>query len=223
MMKKKIILAVLVITLLVVQISIHYSQAQTTNDIEKYAQQAQDMESKIEKAKEKWEYLGREWQKILLKNKFINFLDKIGKKLSPLASILLGQPYSLTLSFLLVALLWLIIAVGIGRIFTYAFSLPKWAGIPIGFALSTLLAQLNLYAGLVSLFGALVLLYELWWARLVITIILLAVLFVFFYLLKYFGDYARAKQEERKKEQAELARDVIIKTARGLERGMGQI
>jgi len=222
-MNKKTILAVLLIVLLAIQIFIRYGQAQTGNEAEKYAQQAQEVESKIERARERWEYLGEEWQKILLKNRFINFLDSIGKKLSPLASILLGQQYSLTLSFFLVALLWLIMAVETSRIFTYGLSLPKWAGIPIGFAFSTLLAQLNLYAGLVSLVASLILIYELWWARLVITIILLAVLFVFFYLLKYLGDYARAKQEERKKEQAELARDVIIKTARGLEKGMGQI
>ena len=63
----------------------------------------------------KWDYLGREWQTIFLKNKYVAIVDNFFKKNPKVFFILFGTPYSLSLTLLLIIALWLVTAFWVFR------------------------------------------------------------------------------------------------------------
>ena len=73
----------------------------------------ENLEGKIDeytdqdKWEEKWDYLGKEWKNILLKNPVVFASDTFLKKISIVFEILLGESYSLSIGFFFLIFLWL--------------------------------------------------------------------------------------------------------------------
>jgi len=69
------------------------------DDLDAHIENVEDAKNKIDDLKEtEWDYLGKEWQTILLKNKAVSSFDSILKKISFLFEVFFGMPYSLSLT-----------------------------------------------------------------------------------------------------------------------------
>jgi len=79
--------------------------------------QVQDVKEKVEEGvekskdqavwEEKWDYLGKEWPKLMLRNDVVLKLDGFFSKFSLVFSILFGAPYSMSLVLFFIVFLWL--------------------------------------------------------------------------------------------------------------------
>jgi len=138
--------------------------------------QLQDPEETIQQAKNKtlssYEYLSKEWQTILLKNKVISVLDSFFRKINIVFRILFGQDYDLSIKLLLVILLWIWIASRIGEAIAKTSNLGEVVPWVIGILSSVVLAQIQVLRYIIE--GAIRLLFlpENWFVRLIIFIIL---------------------------------------------------
>lgn len=82
-------------------------RADLQQDVESNVQKIEDTQKKIEDiGSVKWDYLGKEWKNIFLKNKVISTIDAFFTKVSVIFEILIGIKYSFSLAFFFIVLVW---------------------------------------------------------------------------------------------------------------------
>ena len=188
-------------------------------------EKAEDIKEKLEEGK--WDYLGKEWKEILLKNKFVSFVDNCFKKISFVFTFLFGEPYSLSLTLLLVIILWFYFFFKFSEIFTDYSSFSPTTAMVIGFAFTIILAQFQILRKVIEFFGWLVFSQEAnIWRFFVMLGIFLAMIGIY-YLSSYLGNsFKKSKEEKEKrkekmeKSRAKIDRGTLRKLVKAIMKGL---
>ncbi len=209
-------------------------QAQDIGDgLEDLEEQFQEGVDKVEDAKEilvegKWDYLGKEWKEILLKNKFVSSIDNFLTKISIVFVILFGEAYSLSLTLLFVIMLWFYFFFKFSEIFTDYSSFSSTVAIGIGLLCTIIFAQLKVLRQIIEFFGWLAFSQESnIWRFLIMLGIFLALMGIY-YLSSKFGDGVKKSKEKSEKEKEEMEkkrakvdRGILRKLVESIMRGLG--
>ena len=164
----------------------------------------EEVEKTQEKIEGKWDYLAREWKNIFLKNKFVSAIDSFFTKISIVFRILFGMDYSLSLTLLIVIIMWFYFFINIAKILTYFSTFSSSVSFVISLALAVILAQFKVYEKIAQFFIWLIFGDKPWWLSLIITIVLIVVLVVLYQLNKGFAGQIAARRKAMKKEMEEL-------------------
>ncbi|MEM3091832.1 MAG: hypothetical protein QXD05_01740 [Candidatus Pacearchaeota archaeon] len=168
---------------------------------------------------EKWDYLGKEWRLIILKNPAVSSIDNFLKRISPIFVIVLGEPYDLSLIFFGIVFLWIFFLNFFYNIFKNSFLsdiLPGRSILVIPFLLVVGIAQTGLFRELIIFLGRFAFSPESKLARIIFFIGLILI----FYLIHSFSiilsRYMKAKKEENEKEIEKINRTLLGKIVKNI-------
>src|SRR3989344_5157591 len=103
-MELKRLLAVCSFLALVLIASLHFVQAEIPSDVP-FAQQTEQAQNFIEERK--WEFIGQQWQELLLQNKFIKPVDALFHKINFAFVFLFARDYTFGLEMFFAFLWWM--------------------------------------------------------------------------------------------------------------------
>lgn len=181
MKKIRVLFFVLIISLLILQI---ISAAEGLEGVEQGLDEQleglETAEEKIDSLREgKWDYLGKEWSKILLKTKAVAFINGFFTKISFVFVVFFGEPYSFSLSLLFIILLWVYFFFKFREIFKCTSMFSPWVSNIVALGLTMVLAQITVIRKIIEFFGRLVFSADVAWIRgLIFTAILVALIFL---------------------------------------------
>ncbi|PIN90317.1 hypothetical protein COU60_01855 [Candidatus Pacearchaeota archaeon CG10_big_fil_rev_8_21_14_0_10_34_76] len=168
--------------------------------------------------KEKWDYLGEEWKKKFLENKFIAGIDGIFTKLNGFFKVLFARDYSFSIEMLFAFMIWLFTLISL---IGYAGGWFKegWQSLLAGIGGTILLAHVGVF-NFISSFMFKLIFYgagTLW--RSLIFILLIVASFFYLFLNEILIKRIRAsrlarlrKERERKSENMEKFNDTLKKS-----------
>ncbi len=189
--------------------------------IEEFEEKKENIEEDVEKIKEtKWDYLGEEWKEILLKNKFVSFVDGFLKKISFVFVVLFGESYSLSLTLFLIICLWLYFFFKFTEIFRDYSSFSSSVAMGIGFCLTIVLAQLKVLKQIVEFFGWLVFSQEANWLRFIIVLVIFLVMVILYKVTSGFGENFKKNKEQMEKERAKVERGILHNFVDAIMKGL---
>jgi len=185
---------------------------------------------KIPQTEEEWEkakqeYLSKEWDKIILDNKYIGpiygFLKKALVWLSPVFIIIFAEPYSFSWAFFFVVVLWLIFYhTSLNALKLFIESKITYL---IALALPVILAQIKFFRLISEFLIALFFDKQTWYIKwLIIGAIILG--FIFLYILqqvlfKSFQEWIKKKKKEKKEKKSEQIQKEVEAREKGIEEG----
>ncbi len=174
--------------------------------LEKNVENIENTKANIET---KWDYLGKEWKNILLKNKFVSGLDGFCKKISVVFEVLVAEPYTLSVTFLVVVLLWLYLFLKFAEIVRDYFTVQSGVSYLIGLVFTLVLAHIGFIRKITEFLGWIAFKPEAWWARWIIIIILAFILFLIYKVSSLLGKSYKKDVEQLEKEQEKLDRKTL--------------
>lgn len=204
MKKHYFILLFISLILLVFNISFAYSEENPGESIQKeIGINPENLPTSIDEIKDR--YLTQQWEELIDENKYLGPIHRFLKNFF-LIKILFGDDYSISLTFLLILILWLFIGVKAGQFISASEIIKGWLAISIGFLLSVILAQTGILKT-ISLFAiSIIFKPENWWMRLIlgaIALILFALLFYISRLIEKAIKEKLKKEEESKRKQTQ--------------------
>jgi hypothetical protein len=127
-----------------------YSQENFINSVNENVEKMEETKEKIDDFtdNDKWEYLGKEWEKILLENPIISSIDSFFQKISFLFEIIVGMHYSLSLWFFFVILIWFYLLFNLKYLLKAFF--PSGISLALSFIILLLFARLNFFDKVIS-------------------------------------------------------------------------
>ena len=195
-MKKSIVLSILTILAFISLVSAAPDSSATIEQLQK--------ELSLEKItefteKDRWNYLGNEWQKSLLENEHIASIDAFCKKINPVFGIFLGSPYELSLSLVFMIILWILLAYTIN---TYLFIVKGFTRVIVSIAITVLIAQTKILPLIASIIMKLLFFKKgAGWVT-IAAVAILAGICILFYIDKMLG--ASLKKSRNEQEKADL-------------------
>ncbi|MEK6825904.1 MAG: hypothetical protein AABY00_03900, partial [Nanoarchaeota archaeon] len=146
-------------------------------------------------------YLSEEWSELVSKNKYLGPIHNTFLKNQAIFKILFGDPYALSLTFLIILILWIFISVKAGQLIQASGILDGITATLAGFIFSILLAQTTLLRTLAKLSLDIITSSANWWIRLIVAIFIIVMLFIVSYLVslirKSLKDNRATKREEK--------------------------
>ncbi len=151
---------------------------------------------------EKWNYLGEELEKIVMKNSVVKGLDSFMKKsfISFPFKILFGVEYAFSLIVLISVILWFFFLVKFNEMTSIFSTFSSGTSLVISLSLVVVLAQMSFYKNLAGLIFKLIFYREGWWGWIATGI----VIFIFV-LISFFIKMAK-KQAIQNREEMEADR-----------------
>lgn len=216
--------ALLIMVVFILPILLQLASAQVGVDLSNPAEipgQIQNTQQQLEQLKNQstWTYLGQRFQTSLLQNPVIAGIDGFFTKISIVFSVLFGMPYSLSITLLFVMALWFLVFVDGGNIIKNYSMFSALTSYGISFAFAVIFAQLKIFEVIVNFTGTLVFAQEAWWARVLLILVVILVLFFADQVSRYVGKYLKKKKEAKEKAETLAAGKEIQATAKGMEKG----
>jgi len=179
------------------------------------SQLGQSPEETIEKVKNitetKWDYLGKEWRNIMLKNNFVSAMDGFFNKISPVFLVLFGESYSLSLALFVIIILWLIVFVESSRIIkSWGVAKGSYAYI-IGLAFAVILAQIKFFNIIVNAAGRLIFSRESKWTSFLLGFVFFLVLFLIVGVSEVLAKYLEDKRKKLVEKTTQVKQKAIQK------------
>jgi len=164
-------------------------------------------------------YLRQEWNKLLTNNKLIGPIHNwsIGHPL--FFQILFNEPYSFSLVFIWIVILWIFLAFNVSKVISSSFDSGPFLGISFGVGASIVLAQIGVIGGIVKFALKFIYAQEAWWMRLILGLVCLFFLVLFYFLNIYLKDWIKELKEERKKKDIEYGVKESRKFIEGVKEG----
>jgi len=220
--KKIVLLFVLLFVFAFLQTAILKADLSGTQD--KLDESVGNLEGVQENIETKWDYLGKEWKNILLKNDIVKTADGFLKKISPAFVVLFGEPYSLSLTLLFIVVFWFLFFFKFKEILTDFSMFSPATSMIISFGLVIILGQVggNLFKKLVGFLGWIVFSQDAWWARTILIVVVVFAIILISKMSSLFGEAMKKNREELAKEQEKSDRkslksivDSIVKGLKG--------
>jgi len=149
------------------------------------------------------EYLAKEWGNIIANAPFIGPIHTAFINHPLVFKIIFAEPYSFSLVFALIVLLWILVAFNATKILNSVELIDKKYSWIEGILVAIILAQTKLYSFLAEGSVKLVLSKEAIVARIIIIIILIFVFIIVSYLGGLISKYIKEKKEEKKEQETE--------------------
>ena len=164
--------------------------------------------------KEKRDYLFKEWETLLSKNKYLAPIDAFLKKMSFVFLILFGEPYSLSGILLMIIILWFYFFLKFSEILRDFSPLSSWVSIIIGLAIVFIMAHSGIFRSIAEFFVWLAFYKDYFWWKFAIFIGIVLVLITIYKISSQFG---KSLKEQRKKDKEEMERAELAAAARVAE------
>ena len=175
---------------------------------------------------DKWEYLGRQWKELLLKNKYISAVDESFRKISFIFVFLFGEKYDLSLTLLFAILLWIAFFSAVGNIISSFSTLSKPVSWIVAFSSSVILAHLKFYDFISLILFKIIFFREGIWRWVSLVILLIAWFVVIIYIRKiiwYLGRMTKKTMEEKEKWDMQFKFKVMEKKLESVEKALGEV
>ena len=201
------IISTLLITSLFVFYSNNASAALSTTNLEDTTNTLNENLQNIPKTPQEIRdrYLRQEWNNIISKMTFIGPIHNFFIANPVIFNLLLREPYSFSLTFFSIFILWLCIAIWMKNIFKPIFK-QKWMAWLIGFAIAIALAWVTAIKTIVFAVFTVIFAEDAWWIRLILWLALLVAM-----ILVFFVDHMIAqniKKSKEAKEKAEMKQNI---------------
>jgi len=188
------------------------------DDIQEQVNKIQDVKDKYSDTSywnEKWDYLGKEWKNILMKNKFVTILDGFFTKISVVFQILFGVPYSMSFVLLGIVFLWIFVFLEIGRIFNLFEKTHGLIAYLISAGFAIFLAQLKLFESLILLAGQFIFSFESLFMKIILFCLVIGAFiflnhFIGILIISFKKDIEKQEKEEEKLNRWTLKKIVEI-------------
>lgn len=194
----------------------------SSQGLEGAEEQLENLEQKADVINEfteadKWEYLSKEWNTILLKNPKISAIDSFLKKINFMFVLFFGENYSISLTLLFVIIFWIFFILNFNKIFTNYSFLSLGISLSLSFLITIIMAHLHILRFFSELVFKLIFYKEgIWgWIWFIIFLIILSGISI---VVKYFGAINVRKREQMKKAMAEIDRDVLHEETKFLKK-----
>jgi len=161
-------------------------------------------------------YLAKEWSNIIANITFIGPIHTAFINNPLIFRIIFAEPYSFSLVFFLIILLWIIVAFNASKIINSIEIINKGYSWIAGILVAIILAQTKLYSFLAKGSIYLVTSKETTWARAILAILLVFILILVDYLGGLISKYIKEKKEEKKEQKTEEIKKEVPKVKEGL-------
>ncbi len=162
------------------------------------------------------QYLTQEWGNIIIKNKFLGPVHTAFTNNPLIFNILFAQPYTLSLTFFCLVILWLLIIGTSTDIISSGIGLKKGVSWLLAGLFAIILAQVGILKVVVTFVLDIILSQADWWIRLLFFIIAGAALLVYWYASKAIAKSLKASKERKKSAE----QDEKIKELEAFEQGV---
>ncbi len=213
------VLTILFFNLIFIQADLEGVEKQVDDQI-KELEKAEDILEKSQDQKhweQTWDYLGKEWQKIILKNQFAADIDSIFAKFSIVFSIFLGVEYSLSLSLFFIFVIWLFFFLNLIEIISATGLLREefsWVGTLL---INVILAQTGFFKNLVIFLGNFIFAPDYVWTRAIIFFVVILAFYALNIGDKKLAAYLRLSRKKRLEREAEITSKAIVERERSRE------
>jgi hypothetical protein len=165
-------------------------------------------------------YLQQEWSKIAANNSVIGPVHRFFVAHPLVFRVIFKEPYSFSLTFILVLIMWFLVAFNIKKIVASAQILvkQKWAAWLMGIAFAVILAQSGVYTAIANFILNLILAKENFWIRVILWVVFCAAVILIYYLGDMVSKQLKASREAKEKAKTEQAGKEVQATAQGLKR-----
>jgi predicted membrane protein len=135
--------------------------------------------------------------------------------------IIFREPYSFSLTFLLVLIMWVLVAWNIKKIVsaTNLVFEQKWAAWLVGILFTIILAQSNLYTAIANFILNLILAKENFWIRFALWVAVCFGIILIYYFGNIISKQLKASKEAREKAATKQAGKVVQQTSEGITKG----
>jgi len=186
------------------------------SSVEKLDEVKESVDEKMEKVEgvkesieeKKWDYLSEQWNKILLKNKFVSGIDGFFKKINIVFVVLFGENYALSLTLFFVVVLWIFFFINFNIIFRDYSIFSSGISLTLAFFLAIILAQFGFYKILSEIIFKLIFFKEGIWGWFWFFAVLIIIGFLIS-LNKTIGKQMKGKKEQYEKERAKVERGIL--------------
>jgi hypothetical protein len=206
---------VLLIILLFSFIFLQFISAQDLEGIQREAEKIQDLAGKSQEftEKEKWEYIGEQIRnEILLKNKFIAFVDNFFKKISFVFFILFAKDYIISLTLFFIIILWGFFYYYLEQIFTGFSGLSTKTASGVAFLLTVAFSHIGIHEKIAEFAFKFIFYKEGIWSWLFFAIVLF-ILFALSVLIHKINEYKKQVRKKLKEQETQLASEFLRKQA----------
>lgn len=223
---KKSILFVIILSFLLVSSLVLFSLISVQSDLENLGEGLQEKIQKVEDIKTeieetKWDYLGQEWKKILLKNEFVSLVDSFLEKISFVFEILFAEKYSLSLTLFLMVLLWLYLFFKFTEIFRDYSAFSSGVSIILALSFTIILAHFQILRKIIEFFGWLVFSQEAGLWRFFIILIIIFIMFFLYSLSSKLGEAYKKEREKTEKEREKKERAFLHTFVEAIRKAFG--
>ena len=148
-------------------------------------------------------YLIKDWEELVSKNKILGPVHRFLKSFF-LIKLVLGEPYSLSITFLIIFILWFLAGAKAGSYLEVTGILKGISASAAGFLFAVILAQTGIFRTISVFMVSVVLKESSWWVRVIIILAWFIGVAIIFYLSQSIEKIIKKnKQEaEKKKEKA---------------------
>jgi len=176
------------------------------DSLDEQVEQFENVREGVDNIKEqKWDYLGKEWKKILLSKPFFAAVDGILAKVSFIFIIFFGEPYSFSLSLLLIIILWFGFFIKLSELMSYSSTFSKSTSWIVGLGLTMILALTGFFRMIVDFFGWIALTFvENLWVRVIIYLGIVILFVVLSKISTVLGKALEKRAEEFEKYKEKL-------------------
>lgn len=200
--------------LLVIVLTSTLSFISSQNPLDEFADQMENISDRIDhtgrkiteisRENVKWDYLGVQWQELLLKNEVISTMDRFLKKGNIVFVVLFGRDYSLSLTLFFLILIWIYFWSQLNKMLSLVSTFSSITSRLISLALTVMFAQTGFFDWISQTIFKLAFYREGGWGLVWSIGIFIAVLLISMVFGRFFTSLKRSilnfKEEERRKQ-----------------------
>jgi len=161
-------------------------------------------------------YLKQEWTKMIANNRYIGPIHNFFLNHQTIFIILFNEKYEFSLTFILIFILWIFLAIIFGRIINALGLLKMGLGWVVGVLCSVVLSQIGLIKLITTSILTLIYAKDLWWIR----ALLWAVLVIVFILVFYLNQVVSQSIEQSKKKGEENTTKEKVEVLEQFQKGV---
>jgi len=161
----------------------------------------------------KWEYIGKEWQAMLLKNPGVAAVDSFLKKIDIVFVILFGRHYAISITLLIVIFLWIWFFLEFNKMLENFSMFSGGVSLGIAAALTIIFAQFQGLVKITEFFGWLIFSNKSLAWNIIITAIIVLTMVVIYGLTVMLQKKSVGRKKKKEEEQARVDREIIHRTA----------